>query len=75
VPVITAHVEQKPVSVVLAAVGAVEAISSVQIRAQDWAVEHVHFAEGQEVQQGSASSALMPGRLPRPSSRQNPSWR
>ena len=58
-PVITAHVEQKPVPVILAAVGAAEAISSVQIRAQvTGQLSAVHFAEGQEVQAGQRLFSL-----------------
>lgn len=52
-PVVTARVEQKAVPVTLAEVGTVEAISSVQIRAQvTGQLSAVHFAEGQEVQTG-----------------------
>ena len=52
-PVVTARVEQKAVPVTLAEVGTVEAISSVQIRAQvTGQLSAIHFAEGQEVQAG-----------------------
>ncbi len=58
-PVVTARVEQKPVPVLLAAVGAVEAISSVQIRAQvTGQLSAVHFAEGQDVQAGQPLFSL-----------------
>ena len=59
VPVVTARVEQKSVPVNLAAVGAVEAMSSVQIRAQvTGQLSAVHFAEGQEVQAGQPLFSL-----------------
>jgi multidrug efflux system membrane fusion protein len=59
VPVITARVEQKAVPVVLEAVGAVEAISSVQIRSQvTGQLSAVHFAEGQEVRAGQPLFSL-----------------
>lgn len=59
VPVMTAHVEQKAVPVIVAAVGTVEAISSVQIRAQVTAqLVAIHFAEGQEVLKGQPLFSL-----------------
>jgi membrane fusion protein, multidrug efflux system len=59
VPVVTARVEQKAMPVTLPAVGAVEAISSVQIRAQvTGQLSAIHFAEGQEVQKGAPLFSL-----------------
>ncbi len=53
VPVLTATVAQQPVSVTLSAVGTVEAIASVQVRAQvTGQLGAVHFVEGQEVEKG-----------------------
>jgi multidrug efflux system membrane fusion protein len=51
--VLTTHVEQKPMPVTVPAVGTVESISAVEIRAQVSAqVAAVHFTEGQDVQKG-----------------------
>jgi multidrug efflux system membrane fusion protein len=59
VPVLTARVEQKAMPVTLPAVGSVEAISSVQIRAQvTGQLSAIHFAEGQEVQKGQPLFSL-----------------
>jgi len=59
VPVVTARVVQKPMPVTLPAVGTVEAISSVQIRAQvTGQLSAIHFAEGQEVRQGQPLFSL-----------------
>lgn len=61
VPVLTARVEQKPMLVTLPAVGTVEAISSVQIRAQvTGQLSTIHFAEGQDVQKGQPLFTLDP---------------
>ncbi len=58
-PVVTARVEQKSVLVTLPAVGTVEAISSVQIRAQvTGQLSAIHFAEGQEVRKGQPLFSL-----------------
>ena len=52
-PVVTARVEQKAMPVTLPAVGTVEAIASVQIRAQvTGQLSAIHFTEGQEVVKG-----------------------
>ena len=59
VPVLTARVEQKAMPVTLPAVGAVEAIASVQIRAQvTGQLSTIHFTEGQEVQKGQSLFSL-----------------
>ncbi len=59
VPVLTARVEQKAMPVTLPAVGAVEAISTVQIRAQvTGQLGAVHFTEGQEVEKGQPLFSL-----------------
>jgi membrane fusion protein, multidrug efflux system len=59
VPVLTARVEQKSMPVTLPAVGTVEAISSVQIRAQvTGQLSTIHFAEGQDVQKGQPLFSL-----------------
>ncbi len=53
VPVVTARVVQQAVPINLPAVGTVEAISSVQIRAQvTGQLSAIHFAEGQDVVKG-----------------------
>ena len=60
-PVLTASVEQKSMPVTLPAVGTVEAISSVQIRAQvTGQLSAIHFAEGQDVQKGQPLFSLDP---------------
>jgi membrane fusion protein, multidrug efflux system len=59
VPVLTARVEQKAMPVTLPAVGTVEAISSVQIRAQvTGQLSAVQFSEGQEVAKGQPLFSL-----------------
>ncbi len=59
VPVVTARVEQKAMPVTLPAVGAVEAISSVLIRAQvTGQLREVHFAEGQDIVKGQPLFSL-----------------
>ncbi len=59
VPVVTARVEQKPVPVTLPAVGTVESIASVQIRAQvTGQLSAIHFAEGQDVAAGQPLFSL-----------------
>jgi membrane fusion protein, multidrug efflux system len=59
VPVLTARVERKPMPVTLPAVGTVEAISSVQIRAQvTGQLGTINFTEGQEVQKGQLLFSL-----------------
>jgi len=61
VPVVTARAEQKTVPVIVPAVGTVEAISSVQIRAQvTGQLTAVHFTEGRDVQQGDPLFSLDP---------------
>jgi membrane fusion protein, multidrug efflux system len=53
VPVVTTTVQQKAMAVTLPAVGTVEAITTVQIRAQvTGQLSAIHFGEGQEVQKG-----------------------
>ncbi len=59
VPVVTSHVTQKSMPVSLPAVGTVEAISSVQIRAQvTGQLGAIHFSEGQEVKKGQRLFSL-----------------
>ncbi len=59
VPVLTAPVLQKAMPVTLPAVGTVEAITSVQIRAQvTGQLSSIHFTEGQEVQKGQPLFSL-----------------
>jgi multidrug efflux system membrane fusion protein len=61
VPVVTGRVEQKPMPVVLAAVGAVEAIASVQLHAQvTGQLSAIHFLEGQEVEKGQPLFSIDP---------------
>lgn len=61
VPVMTGRVEQKAMPVTLPAVGTVEAISSVQVRAQvTGQLSAIHFAEGQDVQKGQLLFSLDP---------------
>ena len=61
VPVVTAHVVSKSMPVTLPAVGTVEAISTVQIRAQvTGQLSAIHFAEGQDVQKGQPLFSLDP---------------
>jgi len=61
VPVLTARAERKAVPVTIPAVGTVEAISSVDIRAQvTGQLRAIHFAEGDEVQQGQPLFSLDP---------------
>ncbi len=53
VPVLTAKVERRAMPVTVPAVGAVESVSTVQIRAQvTGQLSTIHFVEGQEVKQG-----------------------
>jgi membrane fusion protein, multidrug efflux system len=59
VPVVTAHVTQKSMPVSIPGVGTVEAISSVQIRAQvTGQLGAIHFSEGQEVKKGQRLFSL-----------------
>jgi multidrug efflux system membrane fusion protein len=59
VPVVTARAENVPVPVTLPAVGTVEAITTVQVRAQvTGQLIAIHFAEGQEVKQGQPLFSL-----------------
>jgi membrane fusion protein, multidrug efflux system len=61
VPVVTAKVEQRAVPVTIPAVGTVEAISTVQIRAQvTGQLGAIHFTEGQEVRKGQPLFSLDP---------------
>jgi multidrug efflux system membrane fusion protein len=61
VPVVTTQVVAKPVPVTIPAVGTVEAISSIQMRAQvTGQVSAVHFAEGQEVLKGQPLFTIDP---------------
>ncbi|HEX7484745.1 MAG TPA: efflux RND transporter periplasmic adaptor subunit [Vicinamibacterales bacterium] len=60
-PVLTARVEQTSMPVTLPGVGSVEAITSVQIRAQvAGQLSAIHFAEGQDVQKGQPLFSLDP---------------
>jgi membrane fusion protein, multidrug efflux system len=61
VPVVTATAVQKSVPVTVTAVGAAEAISSVQVRAQvSGRIAQVHFAEGQDVTAGQPLFTIDP---------------
>lgn len=61
VPVTTAKVEQRAVPIDIPAVGTMEAISSVQIRAQvTGQLSMLHFTEGQDVQKGQLLFELDP---------------
>jgi multidrug efflux system membrane fusion protein len=61
VPVTTAKVQSRAVPVVIPAVGTVEAVSTVQIRAQvTGQLSDVHFSEGQEVQKGQPLFTIDP---------------
>jgi multidrug efflux system membrane fusion protein len=61
VPVVTTHVTQKSMPVRIPAVGTVEALSSVQIRAQvPGQLGAIHFAEGQDVTKGQRLFSLDP---------------
>lgn len=61
VPVVTSHVTQKAMPVSIPAVGTVEAISSVQIRAQvTGQLGGIHFSEGQDVTKGQRLFSLDP---------------
>jgi len=61
VPVVTARVEQKPMPVTLSAVGTVESINAVQIRAQvTGQLSSIYFAEGQDVRKGQPLFSLDP---------------
>jgi multidrug efflux system membrane fusion protein len=57
--VVTARVVQKPMPVTLPAVGTVEAIASVEVRAQvTGQLSAIHFAEGQDVREGQPLFSL-----------------
>ncbi|HOC19087.1 MAG TPA: efflux RND transporter periplasmic adaptor subunit [Vicinamibacterales bacterium] len=61
VPVLTARVEQKSMPVTLPAVGTVEAVSSVDVRAQvTGQLSAIHFTEGQDVKKGQPLFSLDP---------------
>ena len=61
VPVVTAHVVQKPVAVTIPAVGTVEAVSTVQIKSQvTGQLTASHFKEGDEVRQGQLLFTIDP---------------
>lgn len=61
VPVTTTHVQAKAVPLTIPAVGTMEALSTVQIRAQvTGQLSEVHFAEGQEVRKGQPLFSLDP---------------
>jgi membrane fusion protein, multidrug efflux system len=59
VPVVTAHVTQKAMPVTIPAVGTVEALSTVQVRAQvTGQLGAIHFSEGQDVSKGQRLFSL-----------------
>ena len=61
VPIVSTRVEQKPMPVTLAAVGAVESIASVQIHSQvTGQLSTIHFVEGQDVETGQPLFSLDP---------------
>jgi multidrug efflux system membrane fusion protein len=61
VPVLTAKARAKSVALTLPAVGAGEALSTVQIRAQiTGQLSRIHFAEGQEVKKGQLLFTIDP---------------
>jgi multidrug efflux system membrane fusion protein len=61
VPVVTTHVMAKPMPVTIGAVGTVEPVSSVQVRAQvTGQLSAIHFADGQNVQKGQRLFSLDP---------------
>ncbi len=61
VPVVTAKAQAKSVPLTLPAVGAGEALSTVQIRAQvTGQLSQIHFAEGQEVKKGQLLFTIDP---------------
>jgi multidrug efflux system membrane fusion protein len=61
VPVITGHVEKKAVPVTIPAVGTVEALQTVQVRAQvTGQLSGIHFSEGQEVHKGQLLFTIDP---------------
>jgi len=61
VPVTTTHVVAKEMPVIVSAVGTVEAIVSVQVRAQTTGqLSDVHFAEGAEVKKGQPLFTIDP---------------
>jgi membrane fusion protein, multidrug efflux system len=61
VPVVTAHVTQKAMPVTIPAVGTVEALSTVQVRAQvTGQLGAIHFSEGQDVSKGQRLFSLDP---------------
>jgi multidrug efflux system membrane fusion protein len=59
VPVVTAHAVQKAMPVTIPAVGTVEALSTVQLRAQvTGQLSTIHFSEGQDVAKGQKLFSL-----------------
>jgi multidrug efflux system membrane fusion protein len=61
VPVVTATAVSKPMPIAITAVGAAEAISTMQVRAQvSGRLAKVHFAEGQDVDAGQVLFTLDP---------------
>ncbi len=61
VPVVTAHVVAKPMPVTIGAVGTVEPVTSVQVRAQvTGQLSAIHFEDGQNVQKGQRLFSLDP---------------
>jgi multidrug efflux system membrane fusion protein len=61
VPVVTATAQSKSIPVTIPAVGTVEPLQTVQIRAQTTGqLSDVHFAEGQDVKKGQALFTLDP---------------
>ncbi len=61
VPVLTAKAQTKSVALTLPAVGAGEALSTVQIRAQvTGQLSQIHFAEGQDVKKGQLLFTIDP---------------
>jgi membrane fusion protein, multidrug efflux system len=59
VPVVTAHVTKKAMPVTLPAVGTVEPLSSVEVRAQiTGQLGAIHFSEGQDVRKGQRLFSL-----------------
>jgi multidrug efflux system membrane fusion protein len=61
VPVVTAHVVVKPMPVTIGAVGTVEPVTSVQVRAQlTGQLSAIHFEDGQNVQKGQRLFSLDP---------------
>src|SRR3954469_16552847 len=61
VPVVTAHAMTKAVPLTVPAVGTVEALSTVQIRAQvTGQLSDIHFTEGQDVRKGQTLFTIDP---------------